>query len=228
MKTLLLLLLLCGAAGADEISGWQPNPGGPVPLDGLPRGRPLALALIYYHCPDLCGLVLGNFLSAIRQSGLVAGQDYDLVVMSIDPADKPEDAAAAKAKHIARFPLPGAEAGWRFVTADPAVERSVGYLKQDLDHPVGIVFVTPQGRVSDYLLGLDYPPERVAAKFRAAARGEIAPSPVPQTRLFCLRYDPVTGRYSLAIFRFLQALAGLAACILAATLFVVFRRERRS
>lgn len=229
MKSLLLLLLLlAGAARAEEISGWQPNPGAPVPVGGLLRGRPVALALIYYHCRDLCGVVLGDFFSAIQQSGLVAGKDYDLLVMSIDPTDKAEDAAAAKARDIARFPLPGAQTGWRYLTSDPAVERSVGYLRQELDHPAGIVFLTPGGKVSDYLLGVGYSPERVAQGLRDAGRGIIAAPPTPsKTVLFCLRYDPVTGRYSLAIFQTLEVLAGLSVLGVGTGLLIAFRRERR-
>lgn len=233
MKALLILLLLAGSARAEEDPGFRQDPGALVPLGGLLQGRPTVLALVYYHCANLCGIVLADFLSAVQQAGLVAGRDYDLLVMSIDPADKAADADAAKAQHMARFPLPGAEAGWRFLTADPGIQRAVGYTArydqatQQFEHPAGVVLLTPEGRVSNYLLGVGYTPEEVADGLRAAGQGDIA-KPASEVRLFCFRYDLATGRYSLAIFRALQLFGGLAVAGLAATLFLALRRERRS
>jgi protein SCO1/2 len=232
MKALLLLLLLAGAARAEEDPGFRQTPGALVPLGGLLHGRPTALALVYYHCTNLCGILLADFLSAVQQSGLVAGKDYDLLVMSIDPADQEADADEAKAQHISRFPLPGAQVGWHFLTKDAAVERAVGYsarfdqATQQFEHPAGIVMLTPPGRVSNYLLGVGYTPKQVADALRAAGQGEIA-QPQPEIRLFCFRYDSATGRYSLAIFRALQLFGGLAAAGLALALFLALRWERR-
>jgi len=234
MKWLLfLLLLLGGAATAEDDPGFRQDPGAFVPLGDLLQGKPAALALIYYHCPNLCGTVLADFLSAIQQRGLVAGKDYQLLVMSIDPADKPADAEEAKARNLASFPLPGAEASWHFLTADAEVEKAVGYTarfdreSRQFYHPAGIVLLTPQGRVSSYLLGVGYSPRQVADGLRAAGRGNIAAKSAPEVRLFCFRYDPATGRFSLVILRALQLIGALAAASLAAGLFFAFRRERR-
>src|SRR5579859_6887603 len=92
--------------------------GRPLKLRQVFAGRPVILDLGYYHCPSLCGVVRADLLNALRPSGLIGGRDYTLVVLSIDPAETPRDAAAAKAADLAR--LPGATGGgWHYLTGSP-------------------------------------------------------------------------------------------------------------
>src|SRR3954452_9555061 len=135
--------------------------GGDIQLGELSKGQPLILAFGYYHCPNLCGLVHTTLLTALSDAQLVAGRDYALAVVSIDPAETPADAQSAKAADRAAFPLPGA-GSWHYLTgstaAIDAVTQAAGYeghfdgaLKQFV-HPTGLVVVTPSGKISSYLL----------------------------------------------------------------------------
>jgi protein SCO1 len=45
--------------------------------------------------------------------------------------------------------------------------------------------------------------------------------------LLCFHYDPVTGRYTLAVTRLLQLAAGLTVLTLGGTIALALRRERR-
>jgi len=161
---------------------------------------------------------------AMRRAGLTA----EVLAIGIDPAEGPAEAARTKAEQ-------GAEEGWHFLTGDATalrnIEETIGFtasydpvIKQYL-HPAGLVLATPDGRLSDYLLGLGYDPQRLAAGLRAAAAGKIA-VPAPAIRLFCFRYDPISGRYSLAVLQALKIAAGAASLILAAALWRALRRER--
>ena len=96
---------------------WQQHPGARLPLDTvlttkpgashaacepLFAGRPVILDLGYYHCPSLVRRGARRSVQRAAASGLVAGADYTLVALSIDPAETPRDAAQAKAADLAR------------------------------------------------------------------------------------------------------------------------------
>jgi protein SCO1 len=197
-------------------------------------GKPLILALVYYHCPNLCGVVRSDLFDALKRSGMTAGRDYSLVALSIDPSESSTDATTAKRDDMQRFPAPGAADHWHFLTGNAgairAVADSVGFherydpeIKQFV-HPVGIVFATPTGLVSSYLLGVGYQPGDVGLGVTRAQSGSVAAAALP-VLLLCFHYDPTTGRYTLAIMKLLRLAAAITAVVVAGTLFLAFRRD---
>jgi protein SCO1/2 len=258
MRICLAWLLLCvmampAIAAAPDLSGltYQQKPGGQVPLDAIFRDetdrtvhlrdvvaeRPTILALGYFHCPSLCGVVRDDLLYALSHSGLRAGHDYALVVISIDPQEQPADAAAAKHEDIARYDLPGAPQAWHYLVGAPdqirSVEAAVGFharfdqqLKQFL-HPTGVVLLTRTGVVSSYLLGVGYQPGDVSLAVTRARGGGIAKAALP-VLLLCFHFDPTTGRYTLAIAKLLEIGCILTVLTLGGTIALALRRDRRA
>ncbi len=209
--------------------------GAAVNLGAVAHGKPLILVLGYFHCPNLCGVVRADLFHALQKSDLVGGRDYQLVSLSIDPAETSQDAATAKAHDIASFPAPGAAEGWHFLTGRAAMvqtiadavgfgDRSDPQRKQFL-HPTGIVFVTPSGVISSYLLGVGYSPSDVRLGITRAARGTVQAAALP-ILLLCYDYDESTGHYSLAIMKLVRLAAVLTVLALGVTLFLAFRRDR--
>ncbi len=248
---LLLLALSCGAAWADE-PGYRQFPGALLPEDAvladeaghparfadlIAGKRPAILALIYFHCPALCGVELSDLFTALGQTGMVAGQDYDLFAVSIDPKDGSRDATEARMAYLKRFPLPGAGEGWHFLTGDPEalgeVEQSVGFTARyepvlgQYIHPAGVVLLTAKRRVSSYLLGVGYGGDDLRRRLREAGDGHIAPSG-NSILLLCFHFDPSSGRYSLDVFNALKVAAALTMIGVGGTLFLAFRRGRGS
>ena len=206
-----------------------------VRLGALVRARPTVLALGYFACPSLCGLIRDDLFAALAQSGLRAGADYQLVFLSIDPSETAADATAAMRSDLRDYPTPGAAAGWHFLTGRrddiEAVEAAVGYrsrydlsLKQFI-HPAGLVFLTPGGRVSGYLLGVGYAAGDVRTGLVRAREGGIARAALP-ILLVCFHYDATTGRYSLAIVKLLRLAGGLTVAMIAVLLLLLHRRRR--
>lgn len=209
--------------------------GRPTTLGRVLDNKPAVLILGYFACPMLCGVVRDDALNALAASGLSLPQDYGLLFLSIDPAERPADAAQARAADLARHPLPGAASGWHYATADAAtigrIEAGVGYnsrydpqLKQFL-HPAGLVVLTPTGVVSGYLLGVGYQPGALAQALRQARAGTIGQR-APSILLLCFHYDAGTGRYSLAVLKVLRLMAGLTVVLLAALLLALRLRRR--
>ncbi len=201
---------------------------------GALGGKPLVLAFGYFHCPNLCGVVRDDMFAALQRTGLVAGRDYQLAFVSIDPGETPADAAKAQADDAARYPAD--PAGWHFLTglaaSIEAVEAASGYRSRydaataQFMHPAGLVFATPGGIVSGYLLGVGYSPGDVQAGLERAARGEVGQKASP-VLLLCFHFDPTTGRYTLAIVKVLR-IAGTVTVLGICGIVVAAQRRRRS
>lgn len=207
-----------------------------VRLSEIAHGKPLILVLGYFHCPSLCGVVRADLFHALQKTRLTAGRDYQLVNLSIDPGETPRDAGTAKVEDVARFPVPGAADGWHFLVGSAATVRSitdsVGFRDrydprlEQFVHPAGVVFVTPGGVISSYLLGVGYSPNDVRLAVTRAATGTIQAAALP-ILLLCYDYNESTGRYTLGIMKLLRLAGALTALTLGVTLFLAFRRGRK-
>jgi protein SCO1/2 len=199
-------------------------------------GKPMILALVYFRCPNICGVVRADLFDALRRSGMTAGRDYSLVAISIDPAETSADAKAAKADEVHRFQAPGAEAHWHFLTGDAdavrAISDVVGFRyrfdaqTRQFMHPVGIVFATPTGGLSSYLLGVGYQPSDLRLAVTRAEKGSLAAAALP-VLLLCFHFDPTTGRYTLAIMKLLRLVSILTVLVVGLVLYLAFWREGR-
>jgi protein SCO1/2 len=244
------LLVVAGAAPPDlSLFAYRQQAGSRLPLQSLLReaddrpvrvgelshGLPLILVLGYFHCPNLCGLTRQDLFSALGATGLQAGRDYALALVSIDPGETARDASAARAQDLAdNGATPGASLQYLTGSAGDvqAVADAVGF-RDRLDpqtkqfiHPAGIVFATPNGVVSSYLLGLGYTPTDIRTALYRAGAGGIAEAGSP-VLLICFHFDPTTGRYTLAIEKLLRLAAVLTVVTVAGTMALLFRRERR-
>lgn len=254
MRRLLPLLGLLLAAAAppspDDAAAfaWRTSPGAAIPLDtalndaagrsihlaGAFTGRPVILDLGYFHCPALCGVVRSDLFNALRASGL-APADYTIVAVSIDPAETPADAAAARAQDTAQAPFLTAVDRHYLTgpsTSLAAVQQAVGFrarydsqFKQFL-HPAGLVVLTGKGIVSGYLLGVGYSPGDLRAAVLRAAQGSIARAALP-VLLLCFHFDEATGRYTLAIEKILRMMAALTVLTLGGLMVVLHRQGAR-
>ncbi len=198
--------------------------------------RPVVLAFVYYDCPMLCTQVLGAMTSTLGVMSLEPGKDYEIVLVSFDPREKPAQAATRKAEYMHRFRRPGTEDSWHFLTGEqPEIARltkAAGFRyawdeqTQQYAHPAGIIVATPDGRPARYLFGIEYGPRDVRLALVEATAGKIG-SVADNLLLFCYHYDPMTGRYGFAIMRALRV-AGVATVLLIGTsIFLMVRRERR-
>lgn len=200
--------------------------------------RPVVLALVYFDCPMLCSLVQSALAGTLAIVKPQAGTDFDVVVASINPGETPAQAADAKARMVALYRHPGTDDGLHFLTgresAIKALADAVGFrYKYDptiaqFAHPAVIIVLTAQARVSRYLFGINYGATDLRLALDEAAGGRIG-NVVDQTLLFCYHYDPLTGRYSLAIMSLIRVGGILTVLgILLPTVLAVRRQRRRA
>lgn len=237
------MALVLGQAGPPDV-GFDPRLGDPVPLSvelaegGEPielrdvlGGKPAVLALVYYRCPMVCGEVLGGLARAFGVLGLVPGREFEAVILSIDPREPPALAAEKKARYGRR---PGQ--AWRFLTGPEdsirKVAGAVGFRyaydarTDQYAHAAGIVVLTPDGRVSSFFPGLDYPPRDLRLAIVEAGGGRVG-SLRDRVLLLCLRYDLSRGRYSWSVLAAVRGLGALSALALGAGVAWMVLRERR-
>lgn len=199
--------------------------------------RPVLLVMAYYRCPKLCTQVLNGVLNCTNAINFVAGQEFEIVVVSFDPTDTPEKAADKRDAYTARYLRKEGRGGWHFLVGSPenvaALAEAVGFQyqyeprSQQYAHASGIMLATPSGRLSRYFYGIDFPTRDLSLGLVEASAGRIG-SPVHKILLMCFHYDPLTGRYGLAIYRLIQA-GGIATVVgLLSYIAVMLRRERRA
>jgi len=218
-------------------SAFRNEDGRDVRLADVFGRAPVVLVLGYFRCAKLCGVLRGDVLSALRESGLAAGKDYEFIALSIDPQETDADAAAARTSDLERFPTPGAQEHRRYLTsADGAartVAEAVGYFyryegeSKIFAHPVGVAFIRADGVVSNYLLGLGHRGADMQRAIGQAAAGEIASTASP-VMLLCFDFDSTNGRYTLAIIKLLRLAAIATIGVMGFALFRAFRHEGTS
>jgi protein SCO1 len=194
--------------------------------------KPIVLDLAYYNCTMLCGEVLLGLTGAMKMVSFNMGEEYDVITVSFDPKDTPELAAAKKKDYVQRYGRPGAQRGWHFLTGQPdainALTRAVGFQYQydpkinQYAHATAIMVLTPQGKISRYFYGVDFPPKDLRLGLVEATQNKIG-NPVDAILLYCYHYDPATGKYGAIVSNILQLGAGITILILGAMLFILFR-----
>ena len=194
--------------------------------------KPIILDLAYYNCTMLCGEVLLGLTGAMKMVSFNLGHEYDVITVSFDPKDTPELGAAKKKEYVQRYGRPGAQQGWHFLTGQPdainALTKAVGFQYQydprinQYAHATAIMVLTPEGKISRYFYGVDFPPKDLRLGLVEASQNKIG-SPVDAILLYCYHYDPATGKYGAIVSNILQLGAGITILILAAMLFILFR-----
>lgn len=200
--------------------------------------RPAIVSMVYYQCKMLCPEEINGLVGALEMVKLNPGKDFNVIFVSIDPTETSAMAADAKAVYMKRYGRPGTDSGWHFLTGQqPAIDAlaaatGYGYTRvpgpdgrmTQFAHASSIEIATPQGRIAQYYLGVEFPPNGLATGLIAASGGAIG-SPVRNILTYCYRYNPLLHKYSLLIARIVQGACILTVLILVTYLIINFRRD---
>jgi len=202
--------------------------------------RPAILSLVYYNCPMLCSEELDGLVGALQMVKFTPGKDFDIIVVSIDPSETPELAAKKKAFYLKRYGHPETANGWHFLTGQqPAINAladatGFGYVRvpgpdgkmSQFAHASAIELVTPDGKLSQYYLGVEYSPKDLRLGLVEASEHKIG-SPVDSILTYCYHYDPTLSRHSLIVARVVQLGCLVTLFCLGFYVIVMFRRDRK-
>ncbi|HEX4757329.1 MAG TPA: SCO family protein [Terracidiphilus sp.] len=200
--------------------------------------NPAILALVYYRCPMLCSEELDGLTSALEMVKFVPGKDFNIVVISIDPTEGTDLAAAKKREYVKRYGNPESADGWHFLTGTQAnidkVTQAVGFkyvtiavpnsTQVQFAHASSIQIVTPEGKLAQYYMGVEYSPKDLLLGLNEASSNRIG-SPVDNILTYCYHYNPQTNKHSLIVARVVQMGGGLTVVLLGGFMFIMFRRD---
>jgi protein SCO1/2 len=203
----------------------------------LHQQKPVLLAFVYYGCPMLCTQLEQGVVGSLRMLSFNPGRDYDVVFISFDDRDTPEMASAKKATAMDHFRRKETASGWHFLTGSKesiaAVTNAANFhynydAKHNLfAHASGIMLLTPDGRISRYFYGVEFPGRDVRLGLVDASQGKIG-TPVDKMLLFCFQYDPSSARYSATILGIMRLMAVGVAGGLLVMILIFRRREKRA
>ena len=207
--------------------------GSQVQLRDYSKQKPILLAFVYYGCPMLCNQVEQGVVGALKMLSFTPGLDYEVVFVSFDPRESPDMAAQKKKSALAHFGRPETAAAWHFLTGTKesidAATRAANFrytfdTKNNLfAHASGIMLLTPDGRISRYFYGVEYPARDVRLGLVDASAGKIG-TPIDHVLLFCYQYDPSSAKYSASILKIIR-LGGVLTIVCIVGGILIFRRR---
>jgi protein SCO1/2 len=239
--------ILSGVGIAQKLNGQLPlaltftdDQGKQVQLASYFGRKPAILALVYYQCPMLCSEELNGLTGALQMVDEIPGRDFDVIVVSIDPSEGTDLAAAKKRIYLKKYGHPETAAGWHFMTGTQAnidaLTKAVGfgYVKipgpdgklTQFAHASSIQIVTPEGKMAQYYMGVEYSPKDLRLGLAEASANRIG-SPVDNILTYCYHYDPQTNKHSLIVARVVQLGGLITVFSLGGFMLVMFRRDAR-
>ncbi len=195
--------------------------------------RPIVLLPIFFQCRGVCGKEMDNLLKTVAKMEAPGkdpdgkelpawrvGRDFDVVLLSINPRETPELAMNKKVSLLKVMKGDTNQEGYHFLTGNMEeirkVTNAVGfgfdYDEKDgrINHPSGLMILTASGKVSQYVLGADYPRPLMLQSLALANQDKIGRE-AETVLLGCVMIDPVTGERSLVIKNVVSLVAGLFA-----------------
>ena len=204
--------------------------------DYFNRGKPVLLVLAYYECPMLCHLVLNGVVGGVKDLSWEMGEGYQIVTVSINPAEGHELAAAKKINYLEAAGESGTSRGWDFLTGDStqsrALANAVGFQyyydeeQKQYAHPAVIYLLAEDGKITRYLYGIEYKPHDLKLGLLEASEGKIG-NTLDRIILYCYHYDPDSKGYVVFATNVMRLGGLLTVALLGALLIVLWRREHR-
>lgn len=199
-------------------------------------GKPVILTFAYQSCTTVCSMVLDSVERGIHEVPWTAGQEYQVLTVSLDPNDDVARARTKRDRLLSTYGRPEAAQGWHFLFGDEATIRrladAVGFRyfyderQQQYGHPAAIVFLTPDGKVARYLHGLDFSTFDVRMALFEASQGRSM-STTDHILQYCYAYDPTLSTYTAKAMRVMQVGGLITLVLVSGTLLMFWRRERR-
>jgi len=219
-KFILVLSLLFSFAYAEQL-GINEKLGEMVPLDltflneesksvtlkELMDGKPTILTLNYFRCAGICTPQLNDLANMLSRLDLAENTDYKVLTVSFAEDETPPLAAAKRKNQLDSMTRAYVADAWHFVIGENnssgvlaekvgfSYERSVSSTgKVDYIHAAALIILSPEGKITRYLNGIEQLPFDAKMALIESAEGKVGPT-IAKTLLFCFAYDPKGKTY---------------------------------
>lgn len=197
--------------------------GNRVQLFSLLQNKPLILSPVYTKCPSVCGILSNGTKKAITELGTL-GKDFNVVSFSFDSSDSEKDLAA----YERRWNMDGVN--WKTISASGeniqklllsfGFEYDYNPSTKEFDHPSLLIVLTPGGRISRYVYGINPSKRDIKLAVMNAAAEKTTPGIVKGFYLKCFAYDPVSKTYKLDWSFIISTFAGLLMIGIVCSIFI--------
>jgi len=220
MRKLLMLVLFTLTIQAAEI-GVNEHLGAMVPLDmtfinekgekvtlkKMMDGKPTMLSLNYYRCSGICNAQLSDMAKMLGELDLAENADYKVITVSFGEGETPAMAKAKRRTMLKAIPRDFVQDAWHFYVSDgnssAELAKKVGFEYKrevsksgvvDYIHPGTLIMLSPKGKVTRYLNGINQLPFDVKLALMEASEGKTGPT-IAKKLLLCFAYDPKGKTY---------------------------------
>ena len=174
-----------------------------VPLKSVIT-KPTVVTFVYFRCPGICSPLLSEVTKIVEKMDLELGKDYQIFTLSFDHNEKPDMAAEKRQNHLNEIKRKVDPNGWRFFTGDSAnihrLTDAAGFYYQrngrDWIHAAALIVLSPDGKITRYLYGIQHLPFDVKMAVIEASEGRATPT-IAKILQFCYAYDPEGRTYAL-------------------------------
>ena len=198
-----------------------------VMLKDITAKKPTLLMLVYFRCPGICSPLMNSVQEVLDKMDLEPGKDFNVITISFDSRENYLLASQKKKNYYAQFKnrMMG-ESDWRFLTGDStqiySLTEAVGFkfMRKDNDfvHSAVITFLSPEGKITRYLYGVEFNPFDVKMAIMEASKGTVG-STVARIVKMCYSYDPQGRKYVMNTTRVIGAVSIFFVGVFAVILF---------
>jgi len=221
MKKYLILLLLTLPLFSNQSLGVQENLGTMVPLNltfidensksvtlkKLMDGKPTLLTLNYFKCAGVCTPQLNKLADALSLVKLAENTDYKVITVDFAETETPAMAVTKKKNILHAMHRDYVQDTWHFVIGEnnssaqladyvgfkyKAVQMKngdIGYI-----HPAMAVMLSPKGKITGYLMGVNQLPADITMAIKEAKIGHTRKPILRSDAPFCFTETPLADR----------------------------------
>jgi protein SCO1/2 len=199
-----------------------------VTLKQMMDGKPTMLSLNYYRCSGICNAQLSDMAKMLGELDLKENRDYKVITVSFGEGETSVLADAKRNTMLKAIPRKFDHDAWHFYVSDgnssAQLAEKVGftYKKEiskagvvDYIHPGTLIMISPEGKVTRYLNGINQLPFDVKMAVMEAGEGKVGPT-IAKKLLLCFAYDPKGKTY---VFQW-EKIAGIVITLIMILFFI--------
>jgi protein SCO1/2 len=202
--------------------------------DYLGKGKPVMLAMVYYRCPVLCGLIMQGMAKSLSQIDWLPGKDFEVLTVSIDPNETSDLAKEKRRGFIQAIGKEVPKDAWPFFTAGEqatnTLAASLGFKfkyverERQFAHVAVLFFIAPDGTITRYLYGVNYDPKEVKLALFESAHGKVGTA-FERVMMRCYKFDASARKYMSFVRLYYRIWGAIIVLVLGTFLAVLWRRD---
>lgn len=194
--------------------------------------KPTVLSFVYFDCPGLCSPLMDGISKVIEKTDMELGKDYNAITISFNTDDTPEKAREKKKNFVQRIGKENRDS-WTYLTGKQekinAITKATGFNYKrtgfDFAHPSAIIILSPNGKITRYLYGVEFLPFDLKMAIGEAEDGITQPTR-NKVLQYCFSYDPQSQTYTLQVTRIVGSIILFFAVVILTVLLIKGRKTK--